>query len=469
MSNMQSATEDVVMKEGDWLGRWNNRKIAFHNLYVHPDLMKHERKFLKANDKVYVPLCGKSFDLNYLASEGYDVIGCEFSETAIIEFFDEHSIKYERSHHPTAPYEIFKGLNKKITIYKGDFFGLDSAIMGKVDAVWDRGSFVAIHPSQQTKYVVLMHDVVNPTGKYLLVTFFYQGSSSGPPYSITGKAIHDVFSRYFNISVVETYRNEELGFLKRASIPYAGVTEGNDPITFSFIMCSHVTVKYNHEDTLNEEYWKKIWENGQIHDFHHANVHEHLIKYKDHFLHQNCRVFIPLCGKSVDLNYLAECGHEVVGCELSETAILQFFQEHSMTFKQSQYPKAPFEVFKAADKNITIYKGDFLKLNSSVIGKFDAVWDQGAFIAIHPSQRLKYTDIMKDLISLDGKYLLFSLQFDGVNSATPYSVTEMDMEETFGRYFDVSTLETYQKTESAFLKRDALSSAIVFVSLLKLK
>ena len=62
MSNMQSATEDVVMKEGDWLGRWNNRKIAFHNLYVHPDLMKHERKFLKANDKVYVPLCGKSFD-----------------------------------------------------------------------------------------------------------------------------------------------------------------------------------------------------------------------------------------------------------------------------------------------------------------------------------------------------------------------------------------------------------------------
>ena len=45
------------------------------------------------------------------------------------------------------------------------------------------------------------------------------------------------------------------------------------------------------------------------------------------------RVLVPLCGKTPDLLWLAEQGHEVVGIELSEIAIRQLFAEHDLTFR----------------------------------------------------------------------------------------------------------------------------------------
>ena len=41
------------------------------------------------------------------------------------------------------------------------------------------------------------------------------------------------------------------------------------------------------------------------------------------------RVLVPLCGKTPDLVWLAKRGHEVVGVELSDIAIREFFAEHS--------------------------------------------------------------------------------------------------------------------------------------------
>ena len=60
---------------------------------------------------------------------------------------------------------------------------------------------------------------------------------------------------------------------------------------------------------LSESEKQVYWQN------HMSDAHPDMLKFQDQFLRDNCRVYLPLCGKSVDLKHLADKGHEVVGCE----------------------------------------------------------------------------------------------------------------------------------------------------------
>ncbi|KAK3532522.1 hypothetical protein QTP86_018510 [Hemibagrus guttatus] len=56
---------------------------------------------------------------------------------------------------------------------------------------------------------------------------------------------------------------------------------------------------------------------------------------------QQVRFFFPLCGKAVDMKWLADMGHVIVGVEISEKAIKQFFEEHSLEYKEEPVPAIP--------------------------------------------------------------------------------------------------------------------------------
>jgi thiopurine S-methyltransferase len=49
-------------------------------------------------------------------------------------------------------------------------------------------------------------------------------------------------------------------------------------------------------------------------------MQEEIINGKDH-----AKVFVPFCGKVLEMKWLAENGHVVVGVEVSEDSIMQFF------------------------------------------------------------------------------------------------------------------------------------------------
>ncbi|CAK8673503.1 unnamed protein product [Clavelina lepadiformis] len=208
----------------DWIKRWEIGDTGFHMSQVHPYLLKLKDRFLKECSTVYVPLCGKTLDLIYLADEGHNVIGSECAEVGILQFFDDNKIKYERSLHPTAPFEVFKGIDKTITIYKGDFFQLDSVVMGRVDAIWDRGSFGAIHPSQQMKYGKIIHDIIKENGKYLLCTLRYEGVRTGNPYSVSENDVQVSFGQSFDISTLDSYESSDFDFVKQDGLKSAIAT-----------------------------------------------------------------------------------------------------------------------------------------------------------------------------------------------------------------------------------------------------
>ncbi|CAK8674758.1 unnamed protein product [Clavelina lepadiformis] len=211
-------------KKNYWHKRWQNRDFTFHLPEAHPDMVKHKDKFLKPKCRVFLPFCGKAVDLKYLADDGHDVVGCEVSNSAVLQFFEEQSIKFERSQHATAPYEIFKAIDEKITIYKGDFFALDSSIIGKFDAVWDRGAFVATDPSRRQEYIDVIYGFLNTGGKYLLQTFQYEGNVSATPFSTSPLEFGDIFGQKFNFSILQTYEDTELSFVKKYNLPVASVT-----------------------------------------------------------------------------------------------------------------------------------------------------------------------------------------------------------------------------------------------------
>ena len=80
----------AVMHE-DWLARWRDGRIAFHE--GHPNvLLEHHIARLAGCRRVLVPLCGKAEDLAYLAAQGHAVLGVELAEQAIREFFEAHGL-----------------------------------------------------------------------------------------------------------------------------------------------------------------------------------------------------------------------------------------------------------------------------------------------------------------------------------------------------------------------------------------
>ena len=81
--------ENVHLTASDWKFLWEQNLIPFHRSEVDPYLLSYECMLLEENNKVFVPLCGKTMDLVYLAEKGHDVFGCEFTTKAVLDFFFE--------------------------------------------------------------------------------------------------------------------------------------------------------------------------------------------------------------------------------------------------------------------------------------------------------------------------------------------------------------------------------------------
>ena len=85
------------MEQADWSSRWSEGRIAFNQPSVSDFLELYaERVWGEGPSRVLVPLCGKTLDMVYLAERGADVVGVEFVEQGVREFFDERGLEPER-------------------------------------------------------------------------------------------------------------------------------------------------------------------------------------------------------------------------------------------------------------------------------------------------------------------------------------------------------------------------------------
>ena len=164
------------------------------------------------------------------------------------------------------------------------------------------------------------------------------------------------------------------------------------------------------------ENWIERWENGRT-GWHEPEGNAGL---KAHWPGDRAgnRVLVPLCGKSPDLLWLADLGHEVVGVELSEIAVRAFFEDNDLTYERE--PAGGLVAFRASGIPVTIYQGDYFELE---IESCDALYDRGALVALPATVRPDYVAHTKRLIRSNGMILLVTLEYEqSVVSGPPYSV-----------------------------------------------
>ena len=165
------------------------------------------------------------------------------------------------------------------------------------------------------------------------------------------------------------------------------------------------------------DFWLARWSSDQILGFHEGQPNRHLRRYWA-TLGVRGRVLVPLCGKSHDLGWLAEQGHDVVGVELSPIACAAFFAE-----------RGEVPVVTAAGRHtqyrhgrVTLLQGDIFDLE----GDFDALWDRAALIALPAPVRARYAALVRARVR--GPKLIVTFVYDQAKrDGPPFSVPDAEL------------------------------------------
>jgi thiopurine S-methyltransferase len=179
------------MEPAFWRERWQNQDIGFHQADYHQLLQAHWRRLgLSTGSPVFVPLCGKSLDMVWLAQQGHNVIGAELSEIAVDGFFAECGLEpTTREEGPfvvksAGPYEL----------WCGDIFELPHEAVSSVAGVYDRAALIALPPPLQERYAAKLKEVLPAQASMLLINLEYdQAQMSGPPFATPRRQVHQLF------------------------------------------------------------------------------------------------------------------------------------------------------------------------------------------------------------------------------------------------------------------------------------
>lgn len=195
---------------------------------------------------------------------------------------------------------------------------------------------------------------------------------------------------------------------------------------------------------MQPDFWLNRWRAAQI-GFHQAAVDRHLKAYWPLLkLPLDSPVFVPLCGKSLDLMWLRERGHLVTGVELSPVALESFLMEHGIPARRRVL--ADFDVFEA--EGLKLYRGDFFKLTPTQLGNTSAVYDRAALISWTPEARQSYVKQLTSLTSPGTQTLLIAVEYPPEQmQGPPFPLTRDTIEELYLGHHSIEELARHEILE----------------------
>lgn len=184
-----------------WKERWEKNQIGFHLDEVNPMLEKHFHELgLKEGSSIFIPLCGKTLDIQWLLSKGYNIVGAELSELAIEQLFEELRVKPDVS--TQKKFKVYQ--TKNLKIFVGDIFDLSSELLVDIDGVYDRAALVALPFNIREKYTAHLCNISQHLPQLLLNFTYDQSLMNGPPFSVTGEEIKEHYSKSYEIILLES-------------------------------------------------------------------------------------------------------------------------------------------------------------------------------------------------------------------------------------------------------------------------
>lgn len=184
--------------------------------------------------------------------------------------------------------------------------------------------------------------------------------------------------------------------------------------------------------------WLDRWKEGRI-GFHRDTTHPALAHYWPTLgVAQAGKVLVPLCGKSLDMRWLAERGHPVLGIELAREAVEQFVAEGRGAV--SRFRQTVFDVYRQG--SVEVWCGDFFHFHIDQALEVQAFYDRAALIALPPATRQRYAFHLTQLLPPGARGLLVSLtQGGGPDRGPPYSVEAGEVERLLTANFELERLE----------------------------
>jgi len=193
------------MDQAFWAEAWASGRTGFHKSEVNPVLIAHADKLLRTpQERVFVPLCGRTLDMLWLVQQGHQVVGAELVEEAVAGFFAQHGLDAEQVPHGAC----VRWQAGPLEVVQGDVFELGrNPLPQRATAIWDRAAMVALPPDRRQEYVdQVLRPVAAPGARILLNVFDYDPSEmSGPPFHVPEPDVRRYFAdcRLELLSVVD--------------------------------------------------------------------------------------------------------------------------------------------------------------------------------------------------------------------------------------------------------------------------
>ncbi|HEX6290156.1 MAG TPA: thiopurine S-methyltransferase [Herpetosiphonaceae bacterium] len=201
---------------------------------------------------------------------------------------------------------------------------------------------------------------------------------------------------------------------------------------------------------MHPQFWFDSWEReGSATSFHRHDIHPFVLDYATPESLRGKRVLVPLCGKTNDLLWFARHADHVIGVELVEKAIVQFFHQNGLSYQQNGY--------RYESERITLLHRDMFDVTCEDVGRIDLVYDRAALVALPHDMRLRYIAKLDELIPVGAQQLVVTLEYAPLLPEPPFSITP---EETFSYYgpgYTVEHIEQPERPEHRMIPKFGLS------------
>lgn len=179
---------------------------------------------------------------------------------------------------------------------------------------------------------------------------------------------------------------------------------------------------------MEKQFWEEKWQAQEL-GFHLPFVHPILKRNLAAFdLPAGATVFLPLCGKTLDISWLLEQGVSVVGAELSELAVRQLFE--SLNVSPDVSPWGEGRVWRHGA--LTVFQGDVFALTADDLGDVGLVYDRAALVALPAAMRERYAAHLVE-VTRRAPQLLITFEYDQQRmEGPPFAVPGEEVARLYG-------------------------------------
>jgi thiopurine S-methyltransferase len=187
---------------------------------------------------------------------------------------------------------------------------------------------------------------------------------------------------------------------------------------------------------MDPNFWHQRWAKNET-GWHESKPNPLLVKYfQDLSLAKGRRIFLPLCGKTLDIGWLLSHGYRVAGAELNQLAIEQLFMELGLQPEVSESG----ELRQWSTQHLDIFVGDFFALSRNMLGPVDAVYDRAALVALPETMRPRYAAHLMELTNKAPQLLICYHYDQHAIDGPPFSISNEEVARHYTGTYDIRLL-----------------------------